>query len=126
MNTVKHHAVFTAMCCECNEFAVSPINVTMSWSGESPHEALLTFVTRRQGGVEWCTALDLLIDGLYGPAGLGDISILPCMDDPCCVELILESPSHPHAVGFTVRRRALWEFVAAVQVANSVTVGKGS
>lgn len=125
VGTVRHQTTLTMLGCECNDFAVIPIipiNVTLSWSAKSPHEVLLTFMTRRRRAVEWRTALDLLIDGLYGPAGLGDISILPCLDDPCRVELILESPSHPHAVGFTARRQALWEFVAAMQAADSAPV----
>lgn len=128
VDTVRHLVTFTAMGCECQARTNMPIRVTLSWSAESPHEIRLVFLATRQGDQEWCTALSLLIDGLYGPAGHGDLSIFPCLDDDDDVELILESPSHPHPVGFTVRRRDLEGFVVAVQEAleDHFSVGKGA
>lgn len=132
MDTVCHQVTFTMTGCECHVPADIPIKVTLFWAAESPHEMQLVFLRTRQGVQVWCTAMDLLIDGLYGPAGLGDLSIFPrlegpqCVENPQCVELILSSPSHPHPVGFTVRRRDLWGFVAAVQAVSTVTTGKGA
>ena len=47
-----------------------------------PYAVSLVFETPR-GVVRWDFSRDLLADGLYAPAGEGDVQLWPCLDTEC-------------------------------------------
>jgi hypothetical protein len=113
----------------------TPVAVDLFWSSESPHEVVMVFfpprhkrvtMKRPQRPVEWRMAADLLVEGLHGPAGLGDITIIPALDDPQAVELILNDTTSPIGLGagFTVAKGALRGFLDEVQEASGVAAGR--
>lgn len=94
--------------------------VGLSWSAEDPYAVSMVF-SPASGPVHWVVSRELLAAGLEGPAGLGDVAVLPALHDDSRVELILESPTG-RAV-FLVARRALAEFLTEVGRQASVGVG---
>lgn len=69
--------------------AARPVPVTLAWSCYDPLAVRLEFPSV---GVCWVAARELFAAGLIGPAGLGDVALLPDLDDPDWLELILSSP----------------------------------
>ena len=86
----------------------APIRVALSWSRSNPLEVWLEFP---DAGVYWVVARELLAQGLAGPAGLGDVTLLPDLHDPRWLELILSSPDG--VVGLRLPAAELTEFLRA-------------
>lgn len=61
----------------------------LAWSADDPHRVVITFRGRGTAPVSWHIARDVLVAGLYRPAGIGDVSVLPVLDDPATRELIV-------------------------------------
>jgi hypothetical protein len=116
--TVSHRITFT-----WNGKGQPRTTVRCFWSAHQPHEVILTFRTWRQGCVEWHVGIELLVNGLNGPAGVGDVTIIPSLDDPQAVELILTDSACPLGLGagFTVAKQALREFLVEIQEAHSAS-----
>lgn len=84
------------------------LEVTLSWRADDPYAVAVTFPGLDQ---RWVFSRCLLAAGLTGPAGLGDVSILPDLTDPTRRELILSSPSG--RIGFLLEVHAIEEFLGA-------------
>jgi hypothetical protein len=88
------------------------VPVLLIWSKHDPYEVGLVFPgTDRSGGVRWRMARELLADGLAGPAGMGDVAVLPDLVYQGCVELVLSSPDG--VIALRVPTRALRSFLRA-------------
>jgi hypothetical protein len=91
------------------------VPITLQWCPWEPYEVSLWFPgEQRDGaaeGVQWRMARELLADGLLGPSGLGDVSVLPSLDLPAHVELVLSSPDG--VIGLCAPTRLLWSFLVA-------------
>ncbi|MHA6795431.1 SsgA family sporulation/cell division regulator [Pseudonocardia bannensis] len=55
----------------------APVVTRWSYSAADPFAVTLAVRTRHDRWVEWLVARDLVIDGLTGPAGYGDIRMSP-------------------------------------------------
>lgn len=86
------------------------LSVTLSWRAEDPYAVTVTF-PRQEQRVRWVLGRCLLAAGLEGPAGLGDVSVLPDLECSGQVELILSSPDG--RIGFLVEIGVLEEFLRA-------------
>jgi hypothetical protein len=94
-----------------------PIRVGLRWSPGRPDEVSLLFSTGQEQ-VRWEMALQLLRDGVDGPAGMGDVFWCPSPLDPTLVELVLASPNG--RAGFLVNLQDLCQFLALVDAAPAV------
>ncbi len=54
-----------------------------------PYAVALVFETPR-GEVRWDFGRELLAEGLYGPAGQGDVQLWPCLDTECHAVTMVE------------------------------------
>lgn len=66
-----------------------PVTVVMSWDSRDPFAVSLAF--KDVNRAVWLTSRELLAEGLYFPAGHGDVRIAPD-DDPAWLNLTLNSP----------------------------------
>lgn len=73
------------------------VEADLEYRRDQPYTVTATFRTGPDGGVQWLFARDLLIEGMFRPAGLGDIRIMPHESDPDVVVIELRSPDG-HAV----------------------------
>ncbi|WP_214370953.1 SsgA family sporulation/cell division regulator [Pseudonocardia sp. H11422] len=55
----------------------APVVTRWSYSANDPFAVTLAVRTRHDRWVEWLVARDLVVDGLAGPAGYGDIRMSP-------------------------------------------------
>jgi hypothetical protein len=67
-----------------------PVTVVMSWDSRDPFAVTLAFKDINRA--VWLTSRELLAEGLYFPAGQGDVRIAPD-DDPAWLNLTLNSPA---------------------------------
>jgi hypothetical protein len=86
-----------------------PVALVLTWSRADPLTVRMRFP---EAGVQWMVARELLALGLLGPAGLGDVTLLPDLDDPGHLELILSSPDG--SVCLQLRRCELVGFLSAI------------
>jgi hypothetical protein len=86
--------------------------VTMAWTQDDPFAVSLTFNTPKRP--VWVMAHELLVDGMAGPSGLGDVTVGPRAVDREQIELNLSSPDG--RARFSIPRDALAEFLAASAV----------
>lgn len=91
------------------------INANLRYLRDDPFAVRLAFpaeISLEGGdGVEWIFARELLDDGLYGPAGDGDIHLWPCGPSRMMIEF--ESPHGVAMVEFAagdVRRFLEWSY----------------
>lgn len=77
---------------------LTPITARLCWCSDDPWAVTVTFGTGRDA-TRWLVGLDLLVAGCAGPAGLGDVSLLPApnladRDQPAveAAELVVSSP----------------------------------
>ncbi|GAB3587992.1 SsgA family sporulation/cell division regulator [Amycolatopsis endophytica] len=89
-----------------------PVFSRWSYTTADPYAVTLSFRADRGQWVEWCFARDLLVAGLNGPSGHGDVRIRPSVsDDPDQLLMELESPDGYAVVEFG--REAAARFVAS-------------
>lgn len=55
----------------------APVVTRWTYSAEDPFAVTLAVRTRHDRWVEWLVARDLVVEGLDGPAGIGDIRMSP-------------------------------------------------
>lgn len=67
-----------------------PVTVVMSWDSRDPFA--VTFAFKDINRAVWLVSRELLAEGLYFPAGHGDVRIAPD-DDPAWLNLTLNSPA---------------------------------
>ncbi|HVV24355.1 MAG TPA: SsgA family sporulation/cell division regulator [Pseudonocardiaceae bacterium] len=76
-----------------------------------PYAVTATFRVGSDAGVQWLFARDLLVEGVIGPAGDGDIHIAPDENDVETVIIELRSPDGSAVLA--VRAQCLAEFLDA-------------
>ncbi|MGP3923479.1 MULTISPECIES: SsgA family sporulation/cell division regulator [unclassified Streptomyces] len=54
-----------------------PVPARLTYRTEDPHAVHFTFHTESQSPVSWSFARQLLVEGIYRPAGYGDVRIWP-------------------------------------------------
>ncbi|MGX5185809.1 SsgA family sporulation/cell division regulator [Streptomyces avermitilis] len=70
-----------------------PVSMKLRYEPSDPYVVRAAFTAvDSDETVEWIIGRDLLIDGLEGPAGEGDISIWPADGPDCCDSYILLNP----------------------------------
>jgi hypothetical protein len=79
-----------------------PVRGLLRWTSTDPHTVALVFRPGAGSEVTWLVGRDLLAAGVAGPAGLGDVSILPDLHSSAHRELVLSSPSGRRAFRFPV------------------------
>lgn len=89
------------------------VDVELTWDPDVPPRLTVVIITGKRA-VTWEIGRDLLADGLdRGTAGLGDVSVLPCLDEPHCIELVLSSPSGRAAL--IIEREDLNMYLLAIE-----------
>jgi hypothetical protein len=78
------------------------VRALLRWISTDPHTVAIAFRPGRRGEVTWLIDRDLLADGMRGPAGLGDVSILPDLRSDAHRELVLSSPDGQRGFRFPV------------------------
>jgi len=91
----------------------TPVTVGLSWRASDPYAVELVFLAPHCDAedVSWLIARDLLAEGLYLPAGLGDVHIRPHQRDWETTVLVLAS--HNGRAEFEFDTEALSEFLQA-------------
>jgi len=89
-----------------------PVFSRWSYTTADPYAVTLSFRAERGRWIEWCFARDLLVAGLSGAAGDGDVRIRPDSgSDPDQMLMELESPDGYAVVEFG--RESAARFVAS-------------
>ncbi|GAA3832443.1 MULTISPECIES: SsgA family sporulation/cell division regulator [Amycolatopsis] len=89
-----------------------PVFSRWSYTTADPYAVTLSFRADRGRWVEWCFARDLLVEGLNGPAGEGDVRIRPDVTaGPDQLMMELESPDGYAIVEFS--REGAARFIAS-------------
>lgn len=55
----------------------TPVRSRWSYRADQPYTVIAAFQTDRDRWVEWAFSRELLIEGLTGPAGVGDVRLRP-------------------------------------------------
>lgn len=79
-----------------------PVRGVLRWISTDPHTVALVFQPGGAAAITWLIGRDLLAAGVAGPAGLGDVSILPDLHSGAHRELVLSSPSGRRGFRFPV------------------------
>lgn len=85
------------------------VPIVLTWAPRNPLVVTLSFPNAYGGPVCWHVGRELLAAGLLGPAGLGDVTLLPDLVSAARLELILSSPTG--RIGFRVPRATLVAFL---------------
>ncbi len=67
----------------------------------------------RGGSVTWIFARELLADGLYEPAGAGDVQVWPCLSSTGDAVIVIELSSPDGCAVLQTESRAVQRFVAS-------------
>jgi hypothetical protein len=92
--------------------SAAPVVTRWTYSADDPFAVTLVIQTRGDQCVDWVLARDLLVDGLTGPAGLGDVRVRPARMDEWDVALV-EIRSPDGRALLEVDRDLLQQFVDA-------------
>jgi hypothetical protein len=90
----------------------------LRWSSTDPHTVAVVFRPGTRGEVVWLVGRDLLAAGVHGPAGLGDVSVLPDLRSTAHRELVLSSPQGRRA--FRMPVAALVAFLDRTRTARAL------
>ncbi len=87
------------------------VALIMTWTAARPWEVRLRFVgvSRRRRYPVWTVARELLADGVNGPAGIGDVTVIPWGDD---LEIVLDPDAGAARVAVCAERQAVINFLA--------------
>ena len=89
-----------------------PLDVTLSYDPTDPF-AVTVVLHAEDGAVRWIFARDLLVDGMFAPAGDedGDVYVWPCLDNAGVSVVIVELRSPSGELMGQVPTRDLGRFV---------------
>ena len=73
--------------------AVSRIPTSWNYSVEDPYAVIAEFHTGQSDRIQWRFARELLLDGLLGPVGEGDIRVRPHRGDGDLLQMDLRTPT---------------------------------
>ena len=94
------------------ESATEHLDGEFSYDPADPY-AVTMKLEARSGSVTWTFARELLAEGLYEPAGRGDVQVWPCLSNSGEAVVIVELCSPDGTALLQTRSRAVQEFVAA-------------
>ena len=77
MSTEAIHAELVAL-----YDGTTPVRSRWSYRADQPFTVTAAFQTERGRWVEWAFSRDLLVEGLRGPAGVGDVRLHPETEAP--------------------------------------------
>jgi hypothetical protein len=92
--------------------AAAPVVTRWTYCSDDPFAVTIEIQTRGNRFVDWTLARDLLVEGLEGPAGIGDVRVRPASMGEWDVTLIEICSPDGHAV-LEVDRDLLRHFVQA-------------
>lgn len=92
--------------------SAAPVVTRWTYSADDPFAVTLVIQTRGEQCVDWVLARDLLVAGLTGPAGIGDVRVRPARMDEWDVALV-EIRSPDGRALLEVDRDLLQQFVDA-------------
>lgn len=92
--------------------SAAPVVTRWTYSADDPFAVTLVIQTRGDQCVDWVLARDLLVAGLTGPAGIGDVRVHPARMDDWDVALV-EIRSPDGRALLEVDRDLLQQFVDA-------------
>ena len=92
--------------------SAAPVVTRWTYSVDDPFAVTLVIQTRGDQCVDWVLARDLLVAGLTGPAGIGDVRVRPARMDDWDVALV-EIRSPDGRALLEVDRDLLQQFVDA-------------
>jgi hypothetical protein len=92
------------------ESAIEPLDGEFSFDPADPY-AVTMKLEARSGSVTWTFARELLADGLYQPAGDGDVQIWPCLSNTGEAVVIVELCSPDGTALLQTASRAVQRFV---------------
>ena len=89
---------------------LTTVDAALGYDPADPFAVTATFRTV-QGNVVWTFARDLLVRGLNGPAGVGDVHLWPCVDAEGAATVIIELCSPDGELVAQVRTRDIYAFL---------------
>ncbi|MGH3870508.1 MAG: SsgA family sporulation/cell division regulator [Pseudonocardiaceae bacterium] len=92
--------------------AAAPVVTRWTYRTDDPFAVTLEIQTRGNRFVDWVLARELLVSGLYAPAGIGDVRVRPAQSGKWDVTLVEICSLDGHAV-LEVDRDLLRQFVEA-------------
>ena len=95
------------------EHATEHLDGEFSYDPADPY-AVTMQLEARSGSVTWTFARDLLAEGLYHPAGEGDVQIWPCLSNVGEAVVIVELSSPDGTALLQTSSRAVQGFVNAI------------
>lgn len=103
--------------------AATPINAELRYDARDPYAVTTVFMTGTSQ-VRWTFGRELLTDGLYEPAGDGDVHVWPCLDSAGHAVVIIELCSPDGEALVQARTGDLSAFVEKMN--NAVAPGSES
>ena len=96
-----------------DDYEPMPVTVKLTWQARDPLAIELLFLAPHRDAydVSWLVARDLLAEGLYLPAGLGDVHVRPHQRDWETTVLVLDS--HDGRAEFELDTDVLSDFLQA-------------
>lgn len=91
----------------------TPIDAQLSYDPQDPYAVTAIFQTTR-AEVTWTFGRDLLCQGLYEPAGDGDVHVWPCLDADGHAVVIIELSSPEGQVLVQASSRDMAQLVTAM------------
>jgi hypothetical protein len=92
------------------------VGVRMMYDLQDPYAATAEFQTPR-GAVRWVFARQLLADGMYGPAGAGDVQVWPSLDARGRSVLVIELSSPEGSALLQANTREVAKFIRSSELA---------
>ena len=89
---------------------LTTVDAALGYDPADPFAVTATFRTV-QGNVVWTFARDLLVRGLNGPAGVGDVHLWPCVDAEGAATVIIELCSPDGELVAQARTRDIYAFL---------------
>ena len=89
---------------------LTTVDAALGYDPADPFAVTATFRTV-QGNVVWTFARDLLVRGLNGPAGVGDVHLWPCVDAEGTATVIIELCSPDGELVAQARTRDIYAFL---------------
>lgn len=111
MTTIHHEQVAALLpAARSEDRRPTPVSTRWTYDSTEPYALTVAFATERGRWVEWVFARDLLVDGLTGPAGEGDLRIRP--HDEAAELLMLEIHAPTGSATFVLDRADTEDFLA--------------
>lgn len=92
----------------------TPVRARWSYRADQPFTVIAAFQTARDRWVEWAFSRDLLVDGLRGPAGVGDVRLHPEHEGELTM-LVVEIESPEGYAELELEHAAVSSFLSATE-----------